>query len=249
MNENIYNLIEVAPTKLNSGITKFLTNYGKTRIFNAGQVVVREGQQSCSVFIVLEGEASITKSDSNGNQSVIAMAGRGAVLGEMGVFLNLKRTGSIHAKTSLKVLEVNNQNFLNALINIPDLSFRILKSLSSKLSDVNVRLANLLNNNLVMAVGLFLMEARVDLYDEIADVSLDLRAISQQTQLESFHVKSAILTMKSVGVVRRTRSEGGHRLWVQVDFRRLSALIKRLVAAPIRVDDEGNQATVRKQAS
>lgn len=110
------------------------------------------------VYIILEGEANVIKGDAFGNSNVIATAETGSVFGEMGVFLNLRRSGSIIAKTPLSLLALSNEDFLSALQSFPDLSLKMFKSLSLKLNSVNEKLSNLINAMSMVQLGTYLVE-------------------------------------------------------------------------------------------
>lgn len=123
-----------------SSITKFLLNYGKKQNYTEGQYIIREGHNDKTVFIVLSGEVEIQKKDDNGqNQTVTKLIGGGIILGEMSIFLDEPRTTSVRISKETLVLEFTGDNFLNAVANIPELSMRILKSLSNKLKSTNER--------------------------------------------------------------------------------------------------------------
>lgn len=129
-----------------SSITKFLLNYGKKQNYNEGQYIIREGHNDKTVFIILAGEVEIQKKDENGNNQVVTkLTGGGIILGEMSIFLDEPRSTSVRIAKETLVLEFTGDNFLNAVINIPELSMRILKSLSNKLKSTNERV---LQNNI-----------------------------------------------------------------------------------------------------
>jgi len=123
-----------------SNISKFLFQYGRKQPYNIGQYIIREGLYDKTVFILLKGEVEVLKKDNHGNNKVIAtMSDGGVILGEMSIFLDEPRSTSVRMSKDSLVLEFTGENFLKAVVNIPELSMRILKSLSNKLKNTNDR--------------------------------------------------------------------------------------------------------------
>lgn len=123
-----------------SNISKFLFQYGRKQHYTEGQYIIREGLYDKTVFIILRGEVEILKKDKLGNNKVITkLAGGGVILGEMSIFLDEPRSSSVRISKETLALEFTGENFLKAVVNIPELSMRILKSLSNKLKHTNER--------------------------------------------------------------------------------------------------------------
>ena len=123
-----------------SNISKFLFQYGRKQPYQVGQYIIREGLYDKTVFILLKGEVEVLKQDNHGNNKVIAtLSDGGVILGEMSIFLDEPRSTSVRISKDTLVLEFTGENFLKAVVNIPELSMRILKSLSNKLKNTNNR--------------------------------------------------------------------------------------------------------------
>lgn len=124
-------------TTVNSDITKFLFSYGRKKDIEPGQIFITEGDISPTVYVLLEGEAEILKRDDAGQDNVVARVGSGAILGEMGVFMQEERTSSVRAASHLIALQFSSDSFYTAIEKIPELAVRIIKSLSQKLKSSN----------------------------------------------------------------------------------------------------------------
>ncbi len=123
-----------------SNVTKFLYRYGRKKQYNKGHYIIHEGHLDKTVFVILSGEVEILKKDKTGKDKVITkLTGGGIILGEMSIFLSEPRSSSVRIAEETMLLEFTGENFLNAVVNIPELSMRILKSLSSKLKSTNER--------------------------------------------------------------------------------------------------------------
>lgn len=123
-----------------SKIAQMLFNYGAKQTFSKGQYIIREGHNDKTVFIILSGEVEILKKDKHGNDQVVTkLSDGGTILGEMSIFLDEPRSSSVRVSEDALVLVFSGNNFLAAVVNTPELSMRILKSLSNKLKSTNER--------------------------------------------------------------------------------------------------------------
>ncbi len=228
---NIYDLLEKSPTKLNYNFTDYLLNYGHSKHYTKGQTVIEEGGDSKTVFIVLEGVAAIIKSDREGNQSVIATAERGAILGEMGVFLNLKRTATIVAESNLRVLELTNRKFVNALLSFPDLSIRLFKSLSSKISQINERFMTMINRRVTLVVGLNILEHTDP--DGSVPVSLNLPQLAEQTGVDLYSLQHVLENFLRLNILSSLDIEDPRQVSLIANDKLLRSYLRSVVSSPI----------------
>lgn len=85
----------------------FLT-IGQEQQHLPGESLVQDEASSFSVFILLEGAASVLK----GNVRVATLQ-KGNVFGEAALFQNQRRTATVQAETSIRVLEFRRQDVFN----------------------------------------------------------------------------------------------------------------------------------------
>ena len=190
-------------TTLNSDITKFLFSYGRKKDIQPGQVFITEGDVSPTVFVVLEGEAEILKKDDVGQDNVVARVGSGAILGEMGVFMQEKRTSSVRAATSLIALEFNAESFYTAIEKIPELAIRIIKSLSQKLKSSNDFTIHMrkAHNLLVISNNILAQQNKPE--QTQFHFKLDLIALSRMVAIGRNALKTEIERLESAGVFKK----------------------------------------------
>lgn len=133
----------ISPTRKRiviSKIAQMLFNYGAKQSFSKGQYIIREGHNDKTVFILLSGEVEILKKDKQGNDQVVTkLSDGGTILGELSIFLDEPRSSSVRISEDALALVFSGNNFLTAVVNTPELSMRILKSLSNKLKSTNER--------------------------------------------------------------------------------------------------------------
>lgn len=226
---DIYSLLESVPTMLRITTINYLMDFGKKMSFEVGEVVFREGDPCQQVYIILSGEANVIKGDSFGNSNVIATAQQGSVFGEMGVFLDLHRSGSIVAKTPLAVLALKNDDFIGALQQFPDLTLRFFKSLSIKLDSVNQRLSNLINAMSMVQLGTYILERG---QRQPGPQSYDFHAIMKNTELQRRDIVNTLINYNRLTIIDKLQFGEEDDASFQTDFGKLRRYLQRITLNP-----------------
>ncbi len=230
---DIYDILDSNPTNLNISFTEFLRTHGATEYYKKGEVIVNEGEDSERVYIVLEGLVNITKTDNIGNDNIIAIGERGSIFGEMGVFLNLKRSATIVAKTDLKVIVLSNENFVNILKTFPDATFRLLKSLSSKLDHLNKKFINILNNKTMITVGTYILEQYESVTQRRGTVCLDMAKLMKRTGLEQLQATNALVNYKRLNIISDLNLDCSDIVMFSVNISVLKSYLNSICISPV----------------
>lgn len=205
---NIHDMQNSISTTLRLTTIRYLMDFGEKMTFEVGEMVFREGDLCQQVYIILSGEADVIKDDVYGNGVVIATAQQGSVFGEMGMFLDLRRSGSVVAKTPLTVMALKNNDFIGALQQFPDLSLRLFKSLSFKLDTANTRFSALSNSMNMIQLGSYLMESPVD---ENGTQHHEFHAMISGSELKRHEITTVLTTYRQMGIIDNLefREDGG----------------------------------------
>lgn len=84
----------------------------RLRRFEAGDVVVKEGDDGRSLFVVAEGVVSVRTSRSDGEEIEVAQLEEGAFFGEFGLFSDGKRHATVIAKDEVQLLEIHHDDLM-----------------------------------------------------------------------------------------------------------------------------------------
>jgi NADH:ubiquinone reductase (H+-translocating) len=76
--------------------------------YEAGQSIVREGERGQHVYFIARGEVEVVQSDGDGSR-VVARLGPGDHFGEIAVFRDTRRTGTVRALTAVELVAVGAQ--------------------------------------------------------------------------------------------------------------------------------------------
>lgn len=213
------------PTVVGSEVTKFLFDYGRKQRFSAGHYIIREGQLARNVFVILDGEAEIVKADENGNDKVVAKVSKGTILGEMGVFMDQPRTTSVRISKELTALEFTAESFTSAVIKIPDLSLRLLKSLSSKLSEANEMIVGLGYAQSMLMCGMFVLDTRPSQTEKETSITMSMQQICEETGLDRQVVRNCFERFNRRGVLMGLSFQGSS-ISGKANYPKLTRLLK-----------------------
>ena len=227
---DIYSLLDTVPTTLGKNTISYIMDYGKKIHFDIDEVIFREGDPSNKVFIILDGEAKVIKGDSFGNSNTIAIAEQGSLFGEMGIFLDLHRSGSIVAQTPLSALTLSNEDFITALQNFPDLTLRLFKSLSVKLNTVNEKLSNLINATSMVQLGTYILEQ-----NEHDDGQLyDFNKIIGDTELKRRDIVNSLINYNRLEIIDQLQFKDENNAKFNTNIIKLRRYLKRISLNPAK---------------
>lgn len=97
-----------------------------------GEVLMKEGTQGDSLYVVLEGEFEITKR-SGEREIAIAVRGAGEVMGEMGLLSEEPRSATVTAMGPARLLRLDQEDFQSVLRSSSEAAMAILHTVTSRL--------------------------------------------------------------------------------------------------------------------
>jgi CRP-like cAMP-binding protein len=89
--------------------------------FNAGQVLIRQGDSAHEMFIVTVGELAVTRDGEH-----IADIGPGSFAGEMAVLARAHRNSTVTAKTDVEVLHIDGRSLQTLFADVPEIAVKML---------------------------------------------------------------------------------------------------------------------------
>ena len=111
--------------------------------FHAGDVIMQEGDEGDTMYMVVQGEVGVSKSltmkfgddDFRTTDKVLTRirADEYAIFGEMALIARDSRSATIVADTDCLLLEINRGDFVRLIEDRPDLGVKILLKLSEQL--------------------------------------------------------------------------------------------------------------------
>jgi len=122
-------LADLDPTAL-----MFLVRLGHRRTYKAGDVLMRQGEPSNSIHFLLDGKVRAERSRRTDDRPLkLADLEAGAVVGEMGVVIDIPRSATVTALVATESLELDAPNFERVAKAYPILHRVIARLLSERL--------------------------------------------------------------------------------------------------------------------
>ena len=115
------------------------------RVYQDGEIIVREGEVGDCMFVIQEGDVEIL-CDDNGEEIHIATRHTGDFIGEMAIFDRDVRSATVRAKGEVRILTVDKKNFMSRIHEDPSLAFRIVETMSYRLRELQAEYTKLLEN-------------------------------------------------------------------------------------------------------
>lgn len=109
----------------------------RTRSYKKRDVLVYEGDESDSLFVITRGHVAITQINAEGKETVLSLLKEGEVFGEMGVLDGAPRSASAAALRDVQALVLPRDAFLELLEQRPLMHRSVTAALCAKLRATN----------------------------------------------------------------------------------------------------------------
>lgn len=111
------------------------------RDYNEGEEIVREGQPSAGMYVIMRGEVKVTRRSDEGIEIKLATIGAGDFFGDVGLLENAPRTATITAIAQSQVIGLFRPELLQLIDRDPKLASKILFKLAQIVA-VRLRVTN-----------------------------------------------------------------------------------------------------------
>jgi CRP-like cAMP-binding protein len=111
--------------------------------YEPGAVILREGENGDSIYLIGSGSAEAVLSASGGETIVLSVMQTGETFGEMGFFERKPRSATVRAREACLVLEIKGQALRSLADAHPELGFKILLQVSERLRSKNEQVLTL----------------------------------------------------------------------------------------------------------
>lgn len=121
---------------IDADILPRLATRGHRRAYGKGHVLIRQGDPSPSMYLIVEGFVRVERSVAGLARPLhIADVGAGEVVGEMGILSGVARSATVTAIADLVVVELSHDDTLRALAEVPDLPQVLRQLIEKRLAD------------------------------------------------------------------------------------------------------------------
>jgi CRP/FNR family cyclic AMP-dependent transcriptional regulator len=127
-----------------------------------GSVIMRLGDPTDSLYIVISGRLKVMVGEADGKEAILAMLGPGEFFGEMGLIDDGPRSATVVAVESCELIAVTKRVFRKCLVENYDLGMAVMRVLVQRLRQADRKIGSL---------------AMLDVYGRVARLLLDMSEI------------------------------------------------------------------------
>jgi CRP/FNR family cyclic AMP-dependent transcriptional regulator len=110
-----------------------LAEHSREQRFGKNVLLMQEGEQGDTMYVVSSGEFKVFVSDDNGRELVLHQLGPGAVMGDLALLDGEPRSASVMALEESSVLVIGRAGLLECLAHSPEFALNIIRSLTQRL--------------------------------------------------------------------------------------------------------------------
>lgn len=127
-----------------------------------GEFIVRCGDETDSLFILVSGRAKVTNCDDEGREIILAILGPGEFFGEMGLIDGSPRSANVVAQEPCELLMMSRADFLTCLQNNFQVAVKLMRILVQRLREADRKIESL---------------ALLDVYGRVARLLLEMSVV------------------------------------------------------------------------
>ena len=126
--------IGAGASRSDADLIRGLMGRGTERSFAVGDLLMRQGDVSSSLFYIVSGRVAVERSSADTAAAVVlAEIGAGELVGELGVLEGRVRSATVRAIEPTRAIELGRDVALKALAEQPQAALRVMKQLAERL--------------------------------------------------------------------------------------------------------------------
>ncbi|MGF1529105.1 MAG: Crp/Fnr family transcriptional regulator [Candidatus Competibacterales bacterium] len=135
MFENVPLFDGLGPDALEQIATRFTI-----RAFPKNAIVINEGDESDSFYVVVAGKVKVFLADEDGREVIITLRGEGFYFGELAYVAQLPRSASVMTMEASRLAVISGGDFMTLLKEYPDIAVNLIRELAHRLQATTVNL-------------------------------------------------------------------------------------------------------------
>jgi CRP/FNR family cyclic AMP-dependent transcriptional regulator len=155
---------------------------GRPVRFQADSTLLHQGEPGDRTLLIRSGHAKITYVGSDGRQTLLRLCGPGDLVGELSVLDDEPRSSSVTALDPVEGLVLSGRDFIAALHAHPDAAVALLRDLSRRFRDANLKRIEFGASDAVGRVAARLLELAA-MFGEPSDAGIEVSLPILQEEL------------------------------------------------------------------
>ena len=120
-----------------------LAEIAMRRTYRKNIVIIREGDETSSMFLLIEGQMRVYVEDEQGKQLTLRILEPGDSFGEVALIGNFPRTASVITLTDCVVAAFSRKKYLSFLEQYPEILMALARNLANMVRDTTAELSNI----------------------------------------------------------------------------------------------------------
>ncbi len=116
--------------------------------FKKNTMVITQGDNTRSLFIIIEGRMKVFASDEDGSQTIFTFLEGGSFFGELSLLDDAPRSASVITVEESKALTLSHQNFNHFLSKHPEVAPSLFKALTKRIRDMDETICTLTSRDI-----------------------------------------------------------------------------------------------------
>jgi CRP/FNR family cyclic AMP-dependent transcriptional regulator len=180
------------------------------KTFEPHTLLLREGEHSDSLYLILYGKVKVYVCDEDGNEAILNIQGMGDYFGEMALLDDAPRSASVMTMEQTRVAIMTKGAFRECLAGHPDVAFNLIRTLTQRVRVLSGNVRNL---------------ALLDVYGRVARTLLGLaKPVDRQLIIDQrlTHQEIASMVGASREMVSRILKDLAGKGYIKVERRRIT---------------------------
>ena len=114
-----------------------MASLATTRLYDEGSIIVKQGDTSMALYVVLSGRATIDRESEAGKSVRVDEVEHGGFFGEMGLIEDLPRAATVTAEEPTECALLAKWDFQNELRTDPDIALALLPVLGARIRELD----------------------------------------------------------------------------------------------------------------
>jgi CRP/FNR family cyclic AMP-dependent transcriptional regulator len=110
-----------------------IEQHGSTKSYKKNTVVINEGDETDSLYVILSGRVKVFLSGEDGREAVLNHQGPGEYFGEMALIDRQPRAASVMTVEPSKLMIISRSDFMDCLAANPEIAMNLIRPLNSRI--------------------------------------------------------------------------------------------------------------------
>lgn len=120
-----------------------LEQHSAVRSFRKNTVVIQKGDESTTLYAVVEGRLKVSIADNEGKEVILNTLGPGDHFGELAILGEGPRTATVITLEDSRLLTMSRSAFLDCLAKHPDIALALIRHLADRVGQLTEQVASL----------------------------------------------------------------------------------------------------------